>query len=143
MALTPKERMFFFAEKAKGFDDNCRIKLGLFTAGVKPNTYVILKVGPENLEEKYQFERLLKENRIVYEAGRPKSYEKIEKIAGNRIKWALAGIWFGYDLFAGKANRRIFQKYVSLVRKGTGEARAKAAGVAGKLYGYPACCIRN
>ena len=65
-----KEAIHSFAEISKGFDITEKLKLVLFTADVKPNTYVNLKINPEDLGEKYRFEQLLKENKIPFLASR-------------------------------------------------------------------------
>ena len=46
-----------FTEKSKGLQTKDKIKLILFLKKVKPNAEVLLKVGPKNLGEKYEFEK--------------------------------------------------------------------------------------
>lgn len=129
-----------FAETAKGFDSNQRIKLVLFTLGIKQNTYVILKISPENLEEKHHFEQHLKNLNILHHVGRPRSYEEIKAIRGNAVIWKMNGVWYGYDLFKNKKSRHTFYRYKKLLRQ---KKHEQADAIAGKLYGYPACCTRE
>lgn len=129
-----------FVEKSACFEPVDKLKLVLFASGAKPATFVALKIMPENIGDKFHFERHLKENKIMFSVDRPKSFEEIAKINGNRIIWSLKGTWFGYDLFKDRRHKKMFRQYVSLVRR---HKKEKADIVAGKLYGYPACCIRQ
>jgi len=135
-----KDAIYTFAEISKGFDITEKLKLVLFTAGIKPNTYVILKINPEDLGEKYRFEQLLKENKIPFIASRQKGYEEITKVIKNEIRWEFKGIWIGYDLFKDEKSKKDFLRYKRLFAK---KQFKKAALVAGKLYGYPTCCINK
>lgn len=129
-----------FAALSKGLEIREKIKLILFAAGVKHNTYVVLKINPDSLEEKYQFEKILKENNIVYKASRAKSYEEIKQIKGNKIIWELAGTWISYDLFKDRLNEKMFERYVDLLMR---FKHKKADKIAGKLYDYPSCCTKQ
>ena len=136
----PKQALIRFAEIAKGFDDSERLKLILFAVGVKPATYVILKVDPNNLSEKYRFEQRLKNLGIVFVESRMRAYEEIDKISRNKIIWKIKGVWIGYDLFHDEKGLKLFKKYVTNVRH---HASKRADLVGGKLYGYPKCCIKQ
>lgn len=135
-----KEAVYTFAAISKGFDIKEKIKLILFTSGLKSATYIILKINPGSLDEKYRFEQLLKQNKILFSATRQKGYEEITKIEANKIIWELKGIWIGYDLFKDKKTKRQFEKYKNLISK---QQIKKADEIGGKIYGYPLCCIRN
>jgi len=135
-----KKAIFTFAEISKGLDIPDKLRLILFTAGVKPNTYVILRINPEDLGEKYRFEELLKENKIPFLASRQKGYEEITKIQKNKIIWEFKGVWVGYDLFKNEKSKKDFLKYKKLIAK---RQFKKATPIAGKLYGYPKCCINR
>ena len=98
--------LFHFAAVSKGLDIREKIKLILFAAGTKSATYLVLKINPDSLEEKYEFEKILKENDVIFKAGRAKSYEEISAIKGSKIDWELKGTWIGYDLFRNQKVRR-------------------------------------
>ena len=134
------KELISFIESSKGFDNNAKLKLILFSAGVKPNTYVSLRISTKNLDEKYHFEQHLKKAGFLSQISRPKTYEEIEKISKNKALWNIKGTWYGYDLFSNRKNKRLFQKYFSLVKK---QQHDKADLIAGKLYGYPKCCINR
>jgi len=136
----PKQALIRFAEIVKGFDDYERLKLILFASGVKPATYVILKINPNNLTEKYRFEKRLKDLDVVFVESRMHSYEVIDRIIRNRIHWKIQGIWIGYDLFRSKKELKMFKSYVTAIRK---QRHDKADRIGGKLYDYPKCCIRE
>ncbi|MEM4264143.1 MAG: DUF483 domain-containing protein [Candidatus Woesearchaeota archaeon] len=127
-----------FAEIAQGFIDSDRLKLILFAAGVKPATYIALKIDSSNLGEKYRFEQHLKD--LVFVASKARSFEEIEKIEKNKIHWNFKGVWIGYDLFNCYHGLKQFKEYITNVRKRNHE---KADRIAGKLYGYPECCVEN
>jgi len=135
-----KQALIRFAEIAKGFDDSEKLKLILFASGVKDSTYVVLKVDPDNLSEKYRFEKRLDDLGVVFVASRPKAYEVIDKISKNKVIWKIKGVWIGYDLFHNQTGLKQFKKYVSDVRK---HKHKDADKIGGKLYGYPACCIKQ
>jgi len=135
-----KEVLYTFAAISKGFDIKEKIKLILFTAGLKSATYIILKINPDSLDEKYRFEQLLKQNKILFSASRQKGYEEITSIKGNKIIWELKGIWIGYDLFKDKKTKKQFEQYKNLISK---QQIKKADEIGGKIYGYPSCCIKN
>lgn len=126
-----------FAETAKGFDVVQKLKLILFAVKVKPNTYVVLKISPKNLEEKAHFEQHLKRNNIIFEVSRSKSYEEITQVKDNMIKWEIKGVWYGYDLFKTKKTKKEFKEYKRLLKA---QEHAEADKIAGKIYGYPSCC---
>ncbi len=129
-----------FAVISKGFDFVDKIKLILFAAKAKPNTYIILKINPKNLGEKYQFEHTLKKSKVIFSASRQKGYEEIKNIKGNSINWEMAGIWVGYDLFGSKKDKKDFLKYKKLLKR---HQDVWAHRLAGKLYGYPKCCVEK
>ncbi|MBD3361466.1 hypothetical protein GF358_01610 [Candidatus Woesearchaeota archaeon] len=129
-----------FVEKSDAFEQLDKLKLFLFAARIKPATFVALKITPKNIGDKFHFEKHLKEKNIVFKVDKPKSYEEIVKIRKNRIVWAIKGTWYGYDLFRNKAYQNLFKKYVSYVKKGK---KDKADLTAGRLYGYPSCCVKN
>ena len=135
-----KQALVRFAEIATGFDDNERLKLILFASGIKPSTYIILRVNPNNLSEKYRFEKRLEDLGIVFVASRLHAYEEIDKIVKNKIIWKIQGVWIGYDLFQNKKGLIDFKKYVTAVRK---HKHKESDKVAGKLYGYPSCCVKE
>ena len=135
-----KQAIYTFTEISKGLDMPDKLRLILFTAGVKPNTYVILKINPQDLGEKYRFEQLLKENKIHFLASRQKGYEEITKIVKNKIIWEFKGVWVGYDLFKNEKSKKDFLKYKKFASK---RQHKKEILLAGKLYGYPKCCINN
>lgn len=134
----PKEAVCTFAEISKGFDIPDKLKLTLFASGAKPNTYVILKINPDDLDEKYRFEQLLKENKVPFIASRQKGYEEITYIEKNKIIWELKGVWIGYDLFKDNKSKKDFLRYKNLVAKGQ---RKNSIVLAGRIYNYPKCCI--
>ncbi|MEK6858056.1 MAG: hypothetical protein AABX39_05710 [Nanoarchaeota archaeon] len=133
-----KKELIHFIETAKGFDNSAKLKLILFSAGVKPVTYVSLKINPKNLEEKYNFEKHLQNAGIFYEVSRARSYEEIDKISGNKIFWKIKGTWYGYDIFKNESQRKLFKKYVVLA----GKNHKQADILGGKVYGYPKCCTK-
>ena len=129
-----------FAVISRGFDAIDKIKLILFLAKAKPNAYVILKIDPKNLGEKYRFEQLLKENKVIFSASRQKGYEEIKSIKGDSVNWEMAGIWVGYDLFDSRKSKKDFMRYKSLLRR---HKDVQAHKLAGRLYGYPKCCVER
>ena len=134
------KKLIKFIETAKCFDNNAKLKLILFAAGIKPNTFIALRVYPFNLEDKEHFERHLKEAGIIFEVSRGKAFEEINKVSKNSVVWKLAGTWYGYDIFKDKKSQQDFHKYVSLVRK---QNHPAADRLAGRIYGYPKCCIET
>ncbi|MBI4451564.1 hypothetical protein HY642_06335 [Candidatus Woesearchaeota archaeon] len=129
-----------FAAKAKGFDLMCKAKIILFAAGLKPNTYLTMKVNATNLDEKDHFEQHLTACKFIFNTSKAKSFEEIDSVKANVIRWSIKGIWFGYDLFRNRKEQERFAHYVSMVEAGD---RAGSDVFAGKLYGYPACCIKT
>ncbi len=135
-----KEALYTFITIADGFDIKEKIKLVLFLAGLKPSTYIILKINPKSLDEKYRFEQLLKQNKILFSASRQKGYEEITKIKANTITWEFKGVFVGYDLFKNKNAKKQFEKYKNLIAK---QKIKEADEIGGKIYGYPSCCIKQ
>lgn len=137
-----KERkaLIDFAQSARGLDNYSKLKLILFAAGAKPATFFALKISPKNLGEKEHLERHLKQCRIPFLTGRPKSYEEIVAIKGNTVKWKMMGTWYGYDLFRDNRHLDLFQKYLELMRN---QKHARSDRVGGKLYDYPKCCVEH
>jgi len=131
-----RKGLSLFAEVAKGFVDHDRLKLILFASGVKPATFVALKVNSQNLGEKFRFEQHLKTS--VFVESRPRSFEEITKIQKNKVFWDFKGVWVGFDLFDSKQGLKLFKQYVTELRK---QKHAKADKTAGKLYDYPSCCV--
>lgn len=127
-------------EKSDCFEPVDKLKLILFATKAKPATFVPLKISPKNIGDKFHFERHLKEKNIFFSVDSPKSFEEIVKIKENKIVWSLKGTWYGYDLFRDKQHKKMFRQYVSMVRK---HRQDRADIIAGKLYGYPACCIKQ
>jgi len=128
-----------FIEKTESLDNRNKLRLLLLISGVKPSTYIQLKIG-KNLEDKHRFEELLKENNLIFESSRPKGYEEIEKIQGNAVKWKIMGMWYGYDIFSTKPYAQRFLEYVQLLKQ---KKHKQADLLAGKIYGYPDCCIKK
>ncbi len=137
--MEEKRHLLRFIETSKAFDNSAKLKAILFVSGAKPNTYVHLRVQ-KNIDDKHEFERLLKLNHILFNASRAKGFEEIAKIQGNTAVWKMKGIWYGYDLFRNKQAKKNFERYVSLIRK---QKHAAADKLAGKIYGYPICCIKK
>lgn len=133
-----RKNLVTFAEIAHGFIDIDRLKLILFAAGVKPAAFVALKIDSMNLGEKYRFEHHLKD--LVFVASKARSFEEISKIEKNKVIWNFNGIWVGYDLFNCYHGLKQFKEYIKYVRMQNHE---KADRIAGKLYGYPDCCVKN
>lgn len=141
MQLNSERKLLIrFADDATGFEVRDRIKLILFAAGLKPATFIALKIHPGNLEERGHFERHLKACGIPFRADRPKSYEQIVGVKGDAVRWGLAGTWYGYDLFQTGKEAASFDRYVHAFRM---RDHARADPLGAKLYGYPACCARQ
>lgn len=134
--MNEKKRLIQFIEKSKAFDNNSKLKLIEFAAGVKPSTYIRLRIQ-KNLHDKHEFEDLLKANNILFEVGKPKGFEEITAIKGNSAVWKFVGTWYGYDLFRAKEYNAKFLEYKVLLRQGKHDMADKLAGV---IYGYPDCC---
>ncbi|MBR9683889.1 hypothetical protein GOV03_05110 [Candidatus Woesearchaeota archaeon] len=133
-------KLIKFAERAKGLEIGDKIKLILFLTGVKPNGEIILKVDSKNLGEKFDFEKKLKEEQIIFSASKARSYEEIKKIKGNQVIWEIKGTYFIYDLFGSKKDKEVFNKYLSLLNKGKYN---QGDLVGGKHYGYPLSCVKK
>ncbi|MBN1645221.1 hypothetical protein JW851_04275 [Candidatus Woesearchaeota archaeon] len=129
-----------FIEKRDCFEPADKLKLILFAARTKPSTFVSLKITPRNIGDKFHFERHLKDHNIFFNVDKPKSFEEISKIKNNKIVWSLKGTWYGYDLFKDKQHQRLFKRYLSFVKR---QKKDDADIAAGKVYGYPACCIKQ
>ncbi|MEM3154742.1 MAG: hypothetical protein QW165_04225 [Candidatus Woesearchaeota archaeon] len=137
--MEEKRHLIRFIETSPAFDNSAKLKAILFVSGAKPNTYIHFRVQ-ENIHDKHEFERLLKLNGIVFKTSRAKGFEEITRVSGNKVVWKLKGIWYGYDLFRNKKSQNEFERYVALVKRQKHEAADKLAG---KIYGYPSCCIRK
>lgn len=135
--MEEKRHILRFIETSKAFDSNSKLKAILFVSGAKPSTYVHLRIT-DNVDDKHEFERLLRLNKINFSVSRAKGFEEISAIRGNAAVWKMRGIWYGYDLFRNKQAKKSFEKYVSLIKKQKHDA---ADRLAGKIYGYPTCCI--
>lgn len=133
-----KKDVIDFAAKTKSLDKNEKLKLILFASGVKPATFIMLKVFPEKPEEAVLFDRLLKEAGIVFRKSFPKTFEEISLIKDNEIRWDIKGVWLGYDLFNSKSQLNKFRRYLSLADKGK---HSQADRLAGEIYGYPKSCV--
>lgn len=133
-----EKELIYFIENAKCFDNTAKLKLILFSAGMKPATFVALKINSKNLDEKYLFEKHLQNSGIVYEVSKARSYEEIDKISRNKVLWKMKGTWYGYDIFKNESQRKLFKKYVALA----GKNHKKADFLGGKIYGYPTCCTK-
>jgi len=129
-----------FIEKCDCFEISDKLKLLLFILSNKPATFAPLKIYPKNLEDKSHFEKHLNEHNFFPIIGKPKSFEEIDKISGNKIIWSIKGTWYGYDLFKDKKAKELFKKYIYLVKK---QKHDEADFIAGKIYDYPVCCVRN
>lgn len=127
-----------FAEKTKALDATDKLKLILFAAGVKPATYIRLKIN-KNLHDKHKFEDLLKKHGSFFLASKAKGYEEIQKIEGNAVKWHYNGLWYGYDLFHTTEKFQQFQQYKRLLRE---QKHTQADKVAGNLYDYPESAVK-
>jgi len=137
--MKEKRYLLRFIETSKAFDNNSKLRTLLFVTGVKPNTFIHLRIE-KNLHDKHEFERLLKLNNIVYVVSRAKGFEEIAGVRGNAAVWKMKGMWYGYDLFRNEKEKKKFAKYVSLVKR---RSHSQADKLAGKIYGYPACCIKK
>ena len=69
--------IFSFAAKSKGLDLRNKLKLVLFAAGIKPNTFVVLRINPDSLEEEYELKEIPEIVECINIAGR---YALIVKI---------------------------------------------------------------
>lgn len=128
-----------FAILSRGLSAKDKIKLILFALGLKPAASLYLRITSANLDEAFQFENALRFNKIIYSRGREKSFEEVRQIKSNKIIWNPAGLWVDYDLFHTYTQKKKFDEYRQLWQRG--EQRTKMNRIAGKLYGYPACCI--
>ncbi|VVB80960.1 Uncharacterised protein [uncultured archaeon] len=133
------ENLLKFVQKSDAFDTNSKLKLILFLSGAKPSTYIQLRID-KNLHDKHEFEDLLKENNILFEASKPKGYEEITGIKANAAVWKLKGTWYGYDLFKNKEFNAKFLEYITLLKQKKHDTADRLAGV---IYGYPQCCIET
>ncbi len=141
MAIKTEEKkaLIKFIETSPAFNKTDKLKLILFLSGLKPATYVHLKIA-KNLHDKHDFEKLLKRCNVLFKTSRAKGYEEIVKVSGNKALWNFEGTWYGYDLFKGAKEKRQFETYINLVKS---QKHKQADLIAGKLYGYPSCCIKN
>lgn len=134
------KRLIRFVERARGLEAREKIKLLLFLEGIKPNAEIILKIDTKSLGEKFELEKRLKEGGIAFSVSKPKSYEEIKKIKGNRVIWEIEGTYYIYDLFKNKKERKIFRNYLGLLEK---EEYNEGDRIVGKHYGYPKCCVER
>jgi len=135
-----KQSLIKFVENAKCFDNNSKLKLLLFLSGVKPNTYITLRITSENLDDQIDFEKYLKKLDIIHNVSRAKGFEEIKKIKNNIAFWKIKGVWFGYDLFKNEKSQKDFKKYKKLLKE---HKHKQADFLAGKIYDYPKCCINS
>jgi len=133
------EHLVNFIERAAAFDNEAKLNALLVALKVKPAAFVRLRIS-KNLEDKAHFEKHLREAGIVFSVSRPKGFEEIVSVRGSTVRWAFKGIWYGYDLFGSKETKDAFARYKRLIRA---RKRSEAARVGGKVYGYPACCVRQ
>jgi len=137
--MDKKRQLIRFIENSKAFDNNSKLKAILFASEEKPNTFAHTRIT-DNLHDKHEFEKLLKLNKIVFDASNAKGFEEITGIKDNAVIWKMAGIWYGYDLFRNSKEKKRFDKYVSLIKK---QKHAEADKLAGAIYGYPSCCVKK
>lgn len=128
-----------FIENSSGFDSEARLNALLVATKVKPAAFIRLRIS-QNLEDKAHFEKHLRESGILFSVSRPKGFEEIVSVRGSTVRWAFRGIWYGYDLFDSQRTKELFLKYKGLIRE---QKRAEAARVGGKVYKYPACCVKQ
>lgn len=138
--MVSKEVLSFlkFVDTAKCFDAKAKINLAVFLCGLKKACFVRLKVNPKNIDDPKHFEEHIAKCKFLFKRTEPKSFEEIESVT-SVIKWGFSGIWFGYDLFSSLPALHEFEKYHVLLKK----KHESADLVAGKLYGYPSCCVKN
>jgi hypothetical protein len=129
-----------FIEKSIAFDNDARLKLLLVVSGIKPATFVPLRITPKNLDDKYNFEKYLREKGFKFTVTKPKSFEEIKDIKKNIIKWQMKGIWYGYDIFKNDKVRDEFKKYKKLAKANKFK---QADIIGGRVYGYPSCCVKE
>ena len=134
------EAFYSFAAASASLDMRNKLKLILFASGVKPNTFLILRVNPQTLHDEHLLDRLLEDNGVVHIKNRAKSYEEIKSIKGNKILWEIVGNWIGYDLFKDERSKQMFMRYVDHLTK---FEHAQADKTAGKLYDYPDCDVKQ
>jgi hypothetical protein len=137
--MEEKRHLLRFIEKSKAFDNSAKLKAILFVSGAKPNAYIHFRVT-NNIDDKHEFERLLKSNKMPFNVSKAKGFEEITAVKGNAAVWKMKGIWYGYDLFRNKKSQKDFAKYVSLIRQRKHDA---ADTLAGRIYCYPSCCINK
>ena len=130
-----------FAILSQGMTIKDRIKLLLFAMGLKPAASVYLHITPLSLDESYTFEHALRLSKIIYLRSREKSMEEVDYIRRNKIVWKLSGLWIAYDLFHTLQQKEQFLRYRMLWQQDNQRNRRNI--IAGKLYGYPACCIAS
>jgi len=135
------ESLYDFVVSSRGFSLKDKVKIILFASQVKRASSVVMRINSRDLEEKFTFEKKLKKCGFVFLASKPRSYEEIEKISGNEIKWDIVGLWVNYDLFKNKRGMNSFLAYRHLALKKQEHARRSI--IAGRLYDYPKCCIKQ
>ncbi len=136
-----KQSLYDFVVSSRGFSLKDKIKIILFASGAKRAGSVVMRINSQDLGEKFAFEKKLQKCGFVFLASKPKSYEEIEKIDGNEIKWRIVGLWVDYDLFRNKRDKNSFLAYRHLALQK--QERARRSKIAGMLYSYPKCCIEQ
>jgi len=135
-----RKQLVYFIESSECFDNIAKPRLILTALGVKPGCYCALKITPKNLDDKFHFEAHLKRAGLFFKHSPAKSFEEISEIRGNAVMWSLKGAWYGYDIFNSRDLMNKFRKYADLSMK---NKHAEADRLAGLIYGYPACCIKQ
>lgn len=130
-----------FAVVSEGFSMTDKVKLILFSSGAKPAASVYLDITPKNLDEKERFEQILEKNKIPFLRGRERSFEVVDYVKGGTVHWVIGGTYIDYDLFSSAIDKKKFSEYKKMAIKDI--ARSKRARIAGKIYGYPKCCIEQ
>jgi hypothetical protein len=130
-----------FAVVSEAFSLIDKVKIVLFAAGTKPTASVYLNITSGNLDDKERFEEILKQNKIIFLKGRERSFETVKSIRGASVRWSIAGTYIDYDLFSSEKDKKQFITYRKLAIKDTG--RSRRVRIAGKIYGYPKCCIEK
>lgn len=137
--VSARRELAEFAEICRGLDNPARLRLILVASGAKPACFIPLKIE-KNYGDKLHLQRHLKKAGLIFEVSAPKTFEEITKVSRNKIMWSMKGTWYGYDIFQNRRVQKLFHRHKRLLQKGKPE---KADKIAGKLYGYPPCCIRN
>ncbi len=137
--MDKKRQLIKFIENSPALDNNSKLKAILFITGVKPSTYVHIRIQ-KNLHDKHEFEDLLKQNSFGFEVSRAKGYEEITAIKRNAAVWKIKGTWYGYDLFSNRYTNERFLEYIMLLKQ---QKHSDADRIGGQVYGYPSCCVNK